>query len=154
VHLLFNNGANINTKEDFKGTFAFLLAVKTGEMKIAQWLVNQGADINVQMKYGKTALMLASQNLEMLRWLEKVLEDDKMNKRWPKTHKLLPKNVQNSVEETLCVFKMFKNIPKELTWVIITLMITITKSIAEISKTEHRVKEKHVTWHIAVEGYQ
>jgi len=54
------------------------------------------------------------------------LEEDKMNKRWPKTHKLLPKYIQKSVEETLCVSKIL-NFPKELTWVIITLMITITQ---------------------------
>jgi len=50
----------------------------------------------------------------------------KATKDWPKSHSLLPKHIQISIKEILCVLKKFYKIPKELNIIIVVKILYLS----------------------------
>jgi len=90
--------------------------------KIVSLLLSKNAALAINEHNNKSPLEIATRtgNQKIRSILLKV--------NWPKTHKVLPTPIQNSIEETLyCVSKIY-NIPKELNIKIInTMLIKVIK---------------------------
>ncbi|MDX1959089.1 MAG: ankyrin repeat domain-containing protein [Leptospiraceae bacterium] len=58
-----NSGANINERDTFQKKFtALMVAAREGDLELAKYLVQKGADVNAVTRDGHTALMYACYN--------------------------------------------------------------------------------------------
>lgn len=63
---LINNGADINYQDESSGSTALMLSCQYNFIEMAEFLVEHGADLNVQSKNGQTALMASARTSEEL----------------------------------------------------------------------------------------
>jgi ankyrin repeat protein len=72
VKAMLAAGVNVNAKRDDANVTALILASQNGHLEVVQFLLDAGADVNVETNDGATALMVAAHNchLEVVQALE------------------------------------------------------------------------------------
>lgn len=58
IKLLITHGVDINYKSTYHNNTALLNSIKNKHFKVAEYLISQGADVNVQDFNGQTALLI------------------------------------------------------------------------------------------------